>query len=134
MADITLKSGKVIEGARVLEDDRDSQTPVADLSKPVDELNELAQWVLTRCRMWRDHRRSNYELAWDQYERPSRGFWAAEDKNRKSERSTLVTPGLAEAVENIVAEVEEALFGRGDSFDIKAKFKADEDAKQITDD
>jgi hypothetical protein len=55
-------------------------------------------------------------------------------QEQASERATLVTPGLAEAVENIVAEVEEALWGRGDSFDLKAAFDANEDAKKITDD
>lgn len=136
MATINVKSGKITEprAARVLEDDRDSLTAAVDPNKPRDELEALREWVITRTRMWRDHRRSNYETAWDQYERLWRGLWATEDKHRKSERSTLVTPGLAEAVENIVAEVEEALFGRGDSFDMKAKFDANEDAKQITDD
>ena len=134
MATIDMKSGKITDSARVLPDDRDSQTPVVDLSRPRDDLAELTSWVVSRCRMWRDHRRANYELLWDQYERLWRGLWTVEDKNRKSERSMLVTPGLGEAVENIVAEVEEALFGRGDSFDLKAKFDASEDAKQITDD
>jgi hypothetical protein len=137
MATINLKSGKVTDaphGARVLPDERDSQTPAIDPNAPRDDLEGLREWVITRVKMWRDHRRSNYEQAWDQYERLWRGMWATEDKHRKSERSTLVTPGLAEAVENIVAEVEEALFGRGDSFDMKAKFDENEDAKQITDD
>lgn len=134
MAEITVGSGLISDRAKVLPDERDVEKPVIDPKKPKDELDGLTSWVMTRIRLWRDHRRSNYETLWDAYERLWRGMWTAEDKNKKSERSTLVTPGLAEAVENIVAEVEEALFGRGDSFDIKAKFKADEDAKQITDD
>jgi len=134
MTTIDIKSGKITDSARVLPDDRDSQMPAVDQSRPRDDLAELTNWVVSRCRMWRDHRRSNYENSWDQYERLWRGLWSTEDKNRKSERSMLVTPGLGEAVENIVAEVEEALFGRGDSFDLKAKFDASEDAKQITDD
>lgn len=133
MANISMKSGLVAESARVLPDDRDSRTEI-DSSKPPDELSELKEWVVARCRMWRDHRRSNYEQNWDQFERLWRGMWTPEDKHRKSERSMLVTPGLGEAVENIVAEVEEALFGRGDSFDMKAQFDASEDAKKITDD
>jgi len=118
MTTIDMKSGKITDSARVLPDDRDSQKPAVDPNRPRDDLDELREWVVTRVRMWRDHRRSNYEQLWDSYERLWRGFWAPEDKNRKSERSTLVTPGLGEAVENIVAEVEEALFGRGDSFDL----------------
>src|SRR5690349_10604575 len=126
MAEIKVGSGLISDRASVLPDDRDEQKPVIDPTKPKDDLDGLTSWVMTRIRLWRDHRRSNYETLWDTYERLWRGMWAAEDKNKKSERSTLVTPGLAEAVENIVAEVEEALFGRGDSFDIKAKFKSDE--------
>jgi hypothetical protein len=134
MTTIDVKSGKITDSAKVLPDDRDSQTPAIDLSRPRDELDELKEWVITRVKMWREHRRGNYEHLWDTYERLWRGLWTPEDKSRKSERSMLVTPGLGEAVENIVAEVEEALFGRGDSFDLKAKFDASEDAKQITDD
>lgn len=134
MATIDVKTGKITDSAKVLPDERDQTVPAVDLGKPRDELDELAQWVLTRVRQWRDHRRQNYEHRWDVYERLWRGMWAAEDKSKKSERSTLVTPGLGEAVENIVAEVEEALWGRGDSFDLKAAFNANEDAKRITDD
>src|SRR3990167_6941860 len=134
MTTIDVKSGKITDSAKVLPDDRDSLKPAVDPNRPRDELDELKEWVVTRVRMWRDHRRNNYEALWDQYERLWRGLWTPEDKKRKSERSMLVTPGLGEGVENIVAEVEEALFGRGDSFDLKAKFDASEDAKQITDD
>ena len=134
MAAIDVKSGLITDGAKVLSDSRDQTLPPVDPDKPADDLHELASWVLTRCRLWRDHRRQNYEKNWDVYERLWRSMWAAEDKNKSSERATLVTPGLSEAVENIVAEVEEALWGRGDSFDLKAHFDDNEDAKRITDD
>ncbi len=134
MSTIDVKSGLITDSAKVLPDERDSLKPAADENAPKDDLHELAQWVLARVSQWRDHRRSNYEPLWEKYERLWRSMWSGQDKNKKSERSTLVTPALSEAVENIVAEVEEALFGRGDSFDIKAPFGADEDGKKIVDD
>jgi hypothetical protein len=133
MAEITVKSGLIADRARVYDDPRDKLAPAVDPSAPKDELADLTAWVMTRVKQWRDHRRSNYELAWDQYERLWRGMWAQEDKNKKSERSTLVTPALGEAVENIVAEVEEAIFGRGDFFDIKAELADAKELKAITD-
>ena len=133
MAEITVKSGLIADRARVVDDARDKLVSVVDLSKPKDELDELTSWVMTRVRQWRDHRRANYENAWDVYERLWRGMWAAEDKNKKSERSTLVTPALGEAVENIVAEVEEAVFGRGDVFDMKGDLADSPEMKAITD-
>ena len=101
--------------------------------KPKDEMHDLTAWVMNRVKRWRDHRRQNYELLWDHYERLWRGLWAPEDKNRKSERSTMVTPALGEAVENVVAEVEEALWGRGDLFDMRGEYDDNDDMKAITD-
>lgn len=133
MAEIKFESGLVGERARLLDDPRDKLKQAVDPNKPADDLAELTAWVMTRVRQWRDHRRSNYELGWDQYERLWRGLWAAEDKNKKSERSTLVTPALGEAVENIVAEVEEAVFGRGDLFDLKGEIDDPVEMKKVTD-
>lgn len=134
MAEITIKSGLITDRARVLDaDPRDTQVPAVDPSKPKDELDALTTWVMGHVNQWRDHRRQNYENHWDVYERAWRALWSTEDKNRKSERSTLVTPALGEAVENIVAEVEEAIFGRGDFFDIKAELSDPEELKKITD-
>ena len=133
MAEIKLSSGLVAERARLVDDPRDKQVPAVDDGKPKDDMHELTSWVMGRITQWRDHRRQNYEYLWDQYERLWRGLWQPEDKNKKSERSTLVTPGLGEAVENIVAEVEEAVFGRGDFFDIKAELADAEDLRKITD-
>lgn len=133
MAEITVKSGLIADRARVYDDPRDKLAPAVDPSAPKDDLDALTAWIMARVKQWRDHRRSNFESAWDQYERLWRGMWAQEDKNKKSERSTLVTPALGEAVENIVAEVEEAIFGRGDFFDIKAELQDSSELKAITD-
>lgn len=133
MAEIKFGSGMVATAARVVDDPRDALQPAIDPSKKADDMAELCSWVMNHIHKWRDHRRSNYELLWDHYERLWRGLWSAEDKNKKSERSTLVTPALGEAVENIVAEVEEAVMGRGDLFDMRGEVEDSEAMKQITD-
>jgi hypothetical protein len=132
MAEIPFKAGLVAEAARVV-DPRDEQKPAVDPNKPKDELDELCGWVMNHITQWRSHRQSNYELMWDQYERLWRGIWMPEDKNKKSEKATLVTPALGEAVENIVAEVEEAVFGHGDMFDLKGDLDDTDESKEITD-
>ena len=80
---------------------------------------DLAEWVLSRCNKWRDHYESNYSPKHEEYMRLYRSIWSAEDATRDSERSRLIAPATAQAVESCVAEVEEATFGRGKLFDIK---------------
>ena len=53
---------------------------------------------------------------WKEYERLWRGVWAAEDSTRKSERAKIITPALQQAIESHTAEIEEAVFGRGERF------------------
>jgi len=77
---------------------------------------KISEWVLSRCENWRNHRDENYLDYWDSYERLWRGIWAGEDVHRESERSRIVTPALQQAIESSVAEIEEAVFGRGEKF------------------
>lgn len=77
---------------------------------------KISEWVLSRCENWRNHRDENYLDYWESYERLWRGIWAGEDTNRESERSRIVTPALQQAIESSVAEIEEAVFGRGEKF------------------
>jgi hypothetical protein len=87
---------------------------------PVSEADrELVDFVKAHCDEWRNNRNVNYLLSWEEYERLFRGIWAAEDKNRDSERSRIITPALQQAVEAKQAEISEAVFGRGDFFDIE---------------
>ena len=79
----------------------------------------LAEWVMGKCQDWRDHYESNYSQKHDEYMRLFRNKWSAEDSERGSERSKLIAPALAQAVESNVAEVEEATFGRGKIFDVR---------------
>ena len=82
------------------------------------EDKELVSFVVDHCNRWRDHRNVNYLDRWEEFERLFRGIWDAADKTRDSERSRLVTPALQQAIESKQAEISEAVFGRGDWFDI----------------
>ena len=79
----------------------------------------LAEWVMTKCNDWREHFESNYSEKFEEYYRLFRNQWSSEDSERESERSRLIAPALAQAVESNVAEVEEATFGRGKIFDVR---------------
>ena len=83
------------------------------------EDKELVSFVVDHCNRWRDHRNVNYLDKWEEYERLFRGIWDAADKTRESERSRLITPALQQAIESKQAEISEAVFGRGEWFDIE---------------
>lgn len=80
--------------------------------------SSLVGWVMTRVSSWEDHRKQNFDKKWDEYYRLWRGIWDKADKSRDSERSRLITPALAQAIEASVAELEEASFGQGKWFDV----------------
>jgi len=88
------------------------------LEKENFHLENLEDWVDTKCTDWRDHFEANYSQKFDEYYRLWRGQWSSEDKTRESERSRIISPALQQAVESSVAELEEATFGRGKWFDI----------------
>ena len=89
-----------------------------DLDEDEKDVSGIEGWVMTRVKAWEDHRNTTYNERWNEYYRLWRGFWNAKDKSRKSERSRLITPALAQAVDATVAELEEATFGGGKWFDI----------------
>ena len=78
----------------------------------------LVSWVLDRVEPWRDYRDQNFKDDWDEYYRIWRGKWSPADKTRGSERSKLISPATAQAVEVATADIEEAVFGKGKWFDI----------------
>ena len=92
--------------------DKFEETPVTDADK------DLIEFVTLHCNEWRNNRDVNYLKTWEEYERMFRGIWDLADKERDSERSRLVTPALQQAIEAKQAEIAEAVFGRGDFFDI----------------
>lgn len=94
---------------------------------PVERGAQLLGWIMEKVRKWRDVRDQRHRAKWDEYVRIWRGEWAQEDKNRKSERSKIITPATMQAVDSTCAEIEEAVFGREQWFD------AEEDLAEITD-
>ena len=98
--------------------------------KMTDDDKELVSFIVDQCTTWRDHRDVNYLDKWEEYERLFRGIWDAADKTRESERSRLVTPALQQAIESKQAEISEAVFGRGEFFDI-ADDRNDQDPTDV---
>ena len=90
---------------------------------------DLAGWISNKCQEYRDHYEANYADRHDEYMRIYRNQWAKEDTQRGSERSRLIAPATAQAVESNVAEVEEATFGRGKLFDIRDEVEQQADPK-----
>ena len=84
-----------------------------------DNGKELVEWITARCDDWRQYRDTNYLPDWDTYERFWRGEYSTEDKNRDSERSKIISPMTLQAVEAYTAEIDEAVFGSGNFFDIE---------------
>ena len=80
---------------------------------------DLATWVMTHMNEWGDFYESNFKQRHQEYERIWRGQWKNSDKTRESERSKVVAPHTSQAVESAVAEVEEAIYGRGQLFDVE---------------
>lgn len=78
----------------------------------------IESWVMEKVNRWRDEYETNYRKKHDEYLRLFRGIWASTDSTRKTERSRIVSPALQQAVESAVAELEEAIFGRGTFFDV----------------
>ena len=91
---------------------------------------ELVSFIVDHCNRWRDHRDVNYLDKWEEYERLWRGIWDGADKTRESERSRLITPALQQAIEGKQAEISEAVFGRGEFFDISDD-RQDQDKSDI---
>lgn len=83
----------------------------------------LVNWVMSRVDRWRAARDANFRDRWDEYYRMWRGRWNSRDKNRDSERSRLIAPALAQAIEMTVSEMEEATFGREQWFDVTDDLK-----------
>ncbi len=97
-----------------LADNLDTNTPAT--SKLEDA--GLVEWVMEKVNRWRTDRNQSYEKIWGEFYRMWRGRHTTADKTRESERSKIVTPALAQALEMTIAELEEATFGRGNWIDL----------------
>lgn len=80
--------------------------------------SELLSWVKARVDRWREFRDSQHKDKWDEFYRIWRGIHVDSDKTRKSERAKIITPASMQAIDSTVAEIEEAVFGREQWFDI----------------
>ena len=107
-----------------------TQESAADQHAEPTASSSLTSWVMVRVAEWEDHRTQNYDKKWDEYYRLWRGIWDKADSTRDSERSRIITPALAQAIESAVAELEEATFGMGKWFDVNDNY-SDEDSADI---
>lgn len=83
---------------------------------------QLCSWVMEHVLEWEQWRKQNFDPLWAEYLRKWRGVWVEEDRTRGSERSRLISPALQQAVEEAVADIEEAVLG-----DKEAWFDVDDD-------
>jgi len=90
----------------------------------------LSAWIIGRVTQWEDHRNVNYLDKWDEYYRIWRGIWSETDRMRASENSKLISPATQQAIESTVSELEEAIFGREQWFDLRDDV-ADQDPTDI---
>mgnify|MGYP003333525626 FL=1 len=82
----------------------DAEPVMLDTSK-LSADQQLAGWVMGKVNPWEDHRNRGYARRWKEYWRMWRGLWHSDDKTRKSERSRLIAPALAQAIESSAAEI-----------------------------
>jgi hypothetical protein len=112
----------------VVEPNSDSSAPAPNpVTEPADA---LVVWINGYLVPWRTHRDTEHKADWDQFYRLWRCMWTPEEKNRKSERSKLMSPGTMQAVDSTVSEIEEAVFGRQQWFDIDEDLREAEETEQ----
>ena len=83
---------------------------------------QLVEWIMEHVLDWERWRKQHLDHKWAEYLRKWRGVWSEEDRTRSSERSRLISPALQQAVEEAMAEMEEAVLG-----DKEAWFDIDDD-------
>jgi len=87
--------------------------------KTIGGLGGLVAHIMYIVRENRNVRNRLYKRQWDQYERTFRGLYTGSDKTRDGERSKLVAPALAAAIESTAATIEDAIFSRERWFDVQ---------------
>lgn len=105
-------------GQSILVDTPESTADRADAPLRQQRGHELTSWVMGKVVPWKHQRNRGYSRRWAEYWRMWRGTWAPEDQTRQSERSKLIAPALAQAIDMTVSEVEEAVFSKEVWFDI----------------
>ena len=76
--------------------DNDSKTSTTEESPG---RSALVSWVVNRIKHARDVRDAEYGESWREYTRIWRGIYSSSDKTTDSERSRLISPATAQAVE-----------------------------------
>ncbi len=71
----------------------------------------LVAWVIAHVTDWETWRQRHFDNRWAAYRRKWRGLSTTADKARRNEISNIVVPALQEAIEDSVAEFEEATIG-----------------------
>ena len=107
----------------------DAEPVMLDTSK-LSADQQLAGWVMGKVNPWEDHRNRGYARRWKEYWRMWRGLWHSDDKTRKSERSRLIAPALAQAIESSAAEVESILLDKSNWIDLSDDI-ADQDNRDV---
>lgn len=77
----------------------------------------LVSYVMDLVKENRNSRDRQHKERWDAYERTYRGFFRESDRTRKNERSRLIAPALAQAIDSTAASIEDAIFGRDQWFE-----------------
>ena len=90
----------------------------------------LLSWITGKLDPWRTHRDSVHKENWDEYYRIWRGIWDSKDKTRASERSKIISPATMSAVDSAVSEIEEAIFGREQWFEVDEDLDESQDPAQ----
>jgi hypothetical protein len=72
----------------------------------------LASTIMADISEWRKLRDGDFEALWDEFYAKWRGFWMAEHKSFKTERSKLISPLTSMSVDLTTAEIVEAVLGR----------------------
>ena len=90
----------------------------------------LVDWIYTRITPWRSYRDTVHKTKWDEYYNVWRGFWNPDSKTRSSERSKLISPATMAATDSTISELEEAVFGRAQWFEIDEDLKESQDPAQ----
>src|SRR5678815_1399169 len=78
----------------------------------------LAGWVMSYVTAWSQVRDSEYQTQWDRAYQTYRGTWTPNSASKTRERSKLIPPGFAMAVDLTVAEIIEGIFSRYAFFDL----------------
>lgn len=94
------------------------ETTLTEKSETYSKSQELVSWIMDRVVRWRNARDREYDEKWQNYWSLWKGEWNPRLKAKNAERSKLIAPALQQAVDQTVAEMVEATFGRGTWVDI----------------